>query len=57
MGLIAAAAARLFQAGLVALAVATLCFVALHTLPGDVALRAAAARYGEDRVSVAMVDA
>jgi peptide/nickel transport system permease protein len=57
VGLIAAAAARLFQAGLVALAVATLCFVALHTLPGDVALRAAAARYGEDRVSVAMVDA
>ncbi|MFC4169190.1 ABC transporter permease, partial [Pseudoroseomonas aestuarii] len=50
-------AARLAQAGLVALVVATLCFAALQALPGDLALRVAAARFGEDRVSAAMVEA
>jgi peptide/nickel transport system permease protein len=54
--LLGAMAARLAQAGLVALAVATLCFASLQALPGDLAMRVAASRYGEDRVSAAMVD-
>jgi peptide/nickel transport system permease protein len=47
---------RLLQALLVALAVATLCFAALQAMPGDLALRVAAARYGEDRLSNAIID-
>jgi len=47
---------RLLQAALVALAVATLCFAALQAMPGDLALRVAAARYGEDQLGNAMID-
>jgi peptide/nickel transport system permease protein len=47
---------RLLQAALVALAIATLCFAALQAMPGDLALRVAAARYGEDQLSNAMID-
>jgi peptide/nickel transport system permease protein len=46
---------RLAQAALVAWAVATLCFGALQALPGDMALRVAAARFGEDQLSNAMI--
>ncbi|MCQ4162040.1 ABC transporter permease, partial [Roseomonas sp. GC11] len=53
----AALAGRLAQALLVALVVGTLCFAALHALPGDLALRVAAARFGEDRANPAMVEA
>jgi peptide/nickel transport system permease protein len=56
VGLIRPLASRLLQAGLVALAVGTLCFAALQALPGDLALRVAAARYGEDQLSNAMID-
>jgi len=47
---------RLGQAAIVAALVATACFAALQALPGDLALYAAAARYGDDRVSAANVD-
>jgi peptide/nickel transport system permease protein len=47
---------RLLQAAVVAVAVATLCFVALQAMPGDLALRVAAARYGEDQLSNALID-
>lgn len=53
MGLIRTLLWRLAQAALVALAVATLCFAALQGLPGDTALRVAAARFGEDQLSEA----
>lgn len=56
MGLIRAILSRMLQAGVVALAVASLCFVALQSLPGDLALRIAATRYGEDRMTAPMVD-
>jgi len=44
-------AARIAQAALVAWAIATLSFLFLHALPGDLALQVAAARVGEDRVT------
>lgn len=44
-------AARIAQAALVAWAIATLSFLFLHALPGDLALQVAAARAGEDRVT------
>ncbi len=47
---------RAGQALLTAVLVATLCFAALHVLPGDLALQAAAARYGEDRLTTANVE-
>jgi peptide/nickel transport system permease protein len=47
---------RLAQAMIVALLVATACFAGLQALPGDLAMSAAAARYGDDRVSVANVE-
>ncbi len=50
MGLVAAATARIGQGLLLAGLVATVCFAALHALPGDLALHAAAARYGDDRL-------
>jgi peptide/nickel transport system permease protein len=56
VGLIRPLSGRLLQAALVALAVATLCFAALQAMPGDLALRVAAARYGEDQLSNAMID-
>jgi peptide/nickel transport system permease protein len=56
VGLIRPLCWRLLQAALVALAVATLCFAALQVMPGDVALRVAEARYGEDQLSNAMID-
>ena len=56
MGLIRPLVLRLLQAALVALAVATLCFAALQAMPGDMALRVAAARYGEDQLSDAMIE-
>ena len=42
-------ATRLIQGIVVALAVATLCFAALQTLPGDLAFQVASARLGEGR--------
>ena len=47
MGLIRPLLARLLQTGLVALAVATICFAALQAMPGDQAIRVAVGRYGE----------
>jgi len=47
---------RLFQALLVAFALATLCFVFIYTLPGDMALRVAIARFGLDQLSGDLVD-
>lgn len=47
--------ARLVQAALVALTLATLCFVFLHVLPGDMALRLAIARYGHEQVSAELL--
>lgn len=44
-------AARLAQAVLTAWLLATLCFALTHALPGDTALRVAAARVGEDRLT------
>ena len=41
-------AKRILQGVLVAWAVSTLCFVLTVSLPGDLALRVALARYGED---------
>lgn len=43
--------ARLAQAVLTAWLVATLCFALTHALPGDTALRVAATRVGEDRLT------
>ncbi|RYI79662.1 MAG: ABC transporter permease, partial [Acetobacteraceae bacterium] len=44
-------ARRLVQAVLVAVIVATLCFVLMRALPGDLSFRIAAGRYGYDLVS------
>lgn len=46
--LLAFAARRLGQALLVAITISTLCFCLVRTIPGDLALRVANARYGED---------
>lgn len=48
---------RLFQAGLVAWLVGTLTFVLTRTLPGDMAYRIAAGRYGHDMVNSAAAEA
>jgi peptide/nickel transport system permease protein len=48
---------RLLQAMLVALLVGTLCFFMTRMLPGDMAYRIAAGRYGYDMVSSAAADA
>ena len=42
---------RLLQAAATALVLASLCFTFVHALPGDTALRVAAARVGEDRLT------
>jgi peptide/nickel transport system permease protein len=42
---------RLVQAALTAFVLASLCFAFVHALPGDTALRIAAARIGDDRVT------
>lgn len=42
---------RATQAALTAWLLATLCFAFMHALPGDTALRIAAARVGEDRIT------
>jgi len=52
-----ALARRLVQALLVALLVGTLCFFMTRMLPGDMAYRIAAGRYGYDMVSAAAADA
>ncbi|MCQ4161585.1 ABC transporter permease [Roseomonas sp. GC11] len=44
---------RLAQAGLVALLVGSACFLMVRTLPGDMAYRIAASRYGYDLVDTA----
>ena len=49
-------AARLAQAVATALVLATLCFTLVHALPGDTALRIAAARVGEDRLTTETAD-
>lgn len=48
---------RLLQAGLVALLVGGLTFVLMRSLPGDMAYRIAAGRYGYDRVDAAAASA
>lgn len=48
---------RGLQAIGVVVAVSTLCFVIVSNLPGDIALRIAAGRYGYDRVSAASAEA
>lgn len=48
---------RLFQAALVALMVGTLTFIMAHALPGDMAFRIAAGRYGYDMVDAAAAEA
>lgn len=53
----AALGRRAVQAVLVALAVGSLCFLLVRLLPGDMALRIAAGRYGYDMVSVAAAEA
>jgi peptide/nickel transport system permease protein len=45
-------ARRSAQAVGIALVLATLCFAFIHLLPGDLSLRIAAARLGEDRVTI-----
>ncbi len=55
--LAAALAHRLLQAALVALLVGTLCFFMTRMLPGDMAYRIAAGRYGYDMVTSAAADA
>ncbi len=47
---------RLGQAVMVAWLIATLCFAFVHALPGDLALRIAGARVGEERVSAEIVE-
>jgi peptide/nickel transport system permease protein len=49
-------AARLAQALATALVVATLCFAVVQMLPGDIGLRIAAARMGEDRLTQEAAD-
>lgn len=48
---------RLMQALALALGVGTLCLLMMRALPGDMALRVAAGRYGFDRVDNAAADA
>ncbi|MEQ4539255.1 MAG: ABC transporter permease [Billgrantia sp.] len=48
---------RLFQAGLVAWMVGTLTFVLTRSLPGDMAYRIAAGRYGHDMVNTTAAEA
>ena len=48
---------RLFQAAALALAVGGICFLMAQALPGDMATRIAAGRYGYDLVSNAAADA
>lgn len=48
---------RLLQAAMVALLVGTLCFFMTRMLPGDMAYRIAAGRYGYDMVTTAAADA
>ncbi|MBX9910574.1 MAG: ABC transporter permease [Beijerinckiaceae bacterium] len=50
------AAPRLWQALITGWLLATLCFAFTHALPGDVALRVAAARIGDDRVTAEAAD-
>lgn len=47
---------RLLQASLTAWLLASLCFAFVHALPGDTALRIAAARVGEERVTSEVAD-
>ncbi len=47
---------RLTQAALTAWLLASLCFAFVHALPGDTALRIAAARVGDDRVTAELAD-
>lgn len=49
-------AARLLQALMTAWLLASLCFALTHALPGDTALRIAAARVGEDRLTQQAVE-
>ncbi len=49
-------ATRVTQALATAFVLATLCFAFVHALPGDAALRIAAARVGEDRLTLEMAD-
>jgi len=54
--LLSTLARRLLQAVLVALIVAALCFLLMRVLPGDLAYRVAAGRYGYDLVSAAAAE-
>lgn len=56
-GLIRTLGARLLQAALVALAVGVACFLMVRLLPGDMAYRVAAGRYGMDHVNTAAAEA
>jgi len=47
---------RLAQAAATAFVLATLCFAFVHALPGDAALRIAAVRMGEDRLTAAAAE-
>lgn len=49
--------ARLLQALVAALLIATLCFAMMQTLPGDAAMRIAASRYGPDAMSQQLAEA
>lgn len=49
-------AGRLAQAVATALILATLCFACVHALPGDIALRIAFARLGDDRTDAAAIE-
>jgi peptide/nickel transport system permease protein len=57
MTLSRALAQRLLQAALVAVLVGTLCFFMTRMLPGDMAYRIAAGRYGYDMVTTAAAEA
>lgn len=54
--LIRTVAGRLAQAAAVSIAVSALCFCLMHLLPGDLALKVAAARY-DDRLTEASIEA
>jgi peptide/nickel transport system permease protein len=47
---------RGFQAAAVVLLVSSACFAIVHSLPGDIAFRIAAGRYGYDQVTAASAD-
>lgn len=47
---------RVGQAILVSAIVATLCFFVIHSLPGDAALRVAAARFGQHNLTQALIE-